>query len=229
MPVECFNHPGIAARGKCSECGHALCEQCKLTFKSRPVCEHCLETIRHRLATDATAVFEAPSAVTTIPDIDSQTATRSVDVVLEARESLQQANRPSEVRKVLQGSIVALIIGIVLSLLVAKIRSSFGYPIGFAHVIVGAAVGYGMVIAARDGGELQSIAAAVIAAFTLVSGIYFLANDQNSAAAGGIAPDMLTIGQFFGRVGNFPSDWIFVLFGVIAAFLIARKSRNEVG
>ena len=32
MPVECVNHPGTAARGKCSECGHAPYEQCKLTL-----------------------------------------------------------------------------------------------------------------------------------------------------------------------------------------------------
>jgi len=223
MPVECVNHPGTAARGKCSECGRALCEQCKLTFKSRPVCDHCLEFIRHKMATDASAVFDAPAAATAIPDIDSQTATRSVEVVLQARESLEEA-----MRRVLQGSVVALIIGVIMSLLVAKIRYQTGTPLGFMHVITGLVVGYGMVVGARDGGKNQSVAAVIIAAFTCVCGIYFYANEEFTHAPGAADGTMLTLGQFSDRVGNFPYDWIFVLFGIGGAFLVARTSRNEV-
>jgi hypothetical protein len=231
MPVECINHPGIAARGKCSECGSALCEQCKLTFKNRPVCDACLESIRHKLATDASAIYDTPAVATAIPDIDSQTATRSVDVVLQARESLKEASRPSDTRKVLQGSVIALIVGLILSYLIATLRYDWHYPLGFMHIFVGLAVGFAMVVGARDGGKLQAMAATIISAFSLVSGIYFLENFEytNTPAPGTTdQPAMLSLSQFFERVGNYPLDWVFVFIGVVAAFMIAKNSKNEV-
>lgn len=232
MPVECVNHPGTAARGKCSECGVALCDECRITYKNRPVCEQCLENIRHKLATDAEAVFEHKETEAEIPSVDSQTATRTIDVVIAARESLEASSRPSPMRLLLLGALIGIIIGMILAMLTAKVRYLTGWPLGFTYVLAGWAIGFGVTVGAHRGGRLQGMVAAVIAFATLILGIYLFFNDSYTpkmiSADEGPATIALSPGQFASMIGNVSIlDWLFVLGGVAAAFFMANRTNDD--
>jgi len=239
----CAYHEDRPSVATCSECGAAICEECRQEVAGHVVCAKCVENIRSRVA----AQIDSEQPVTPPSDVPQPVTTflgpSSADGPIASTPQIPEAAMATPSIPIPPPSPARIVVGIVLGLIVgwlgAFIRAQVMYraniQFGLIDSFIGFAVGYAVVMGSGRTGLVPAIIGGLIAFGAITYGWYlvygYALNDELVKLGGQEAANLF-------RMRSFPEeapgiirrwdlmDWVFVAIGVYGGFMTPFRATT---
>ena len=242
----CAYHEDRPSVATCSECGAAVCEECRQEVAGHVVCTRCVENIRAKVAAEieteqpATPPSDVPQPLTTFPGPPAveQPGAELLPPIAAATPSIP-IPPPSPARIVL-GVVAGLIVGWIGAWIRAQVMYRANIQFGLIDSFIGFAVGFAVMLGSGRSGIVPAIIGAVLSFGAITYGWYLfemyradavlvqlretLSEVAGTPVRGGIpsffdlAPDIIRSWRVM--------DWLFVAIGVYGGFITPMRSSG---
>jgi hypothetical protein len=219
----CAYHPDRSAVDRCVECRRDVCADCKTEVAGKPVCTACVEAIRTRVAAeigvgaaagtgDSAGGYGSPTAGDPYAAPTGYGTAHAMPNVI-----VQESPNPA---RLLAGIALGAAFGAVGAFLLKTFVYYTNFGLSYLNILVGGAVGFGVILGSGRRGPLTAIISAVLAFGAMMFSDYLL---WTSVIRDNFGPLV-----YFGRINvsqflELQKDqsvmhWVCVAIGVYAAF-----------
>lgn len=217
MASPCYYHPSVSSAGSCLPCGMPICADCTQQIAGRAVCGKCAPSFKARMEQQAASAQasgrQAPYAGYAPQSMGGAPAP--------PYSAAAVAREPSDMKLVLMGIGLGLVIGIVGAVAIEKILFYAHFGLSLLYVGLGYGIGWGIHrVVGRGGTGMALIAVSVMTVALCVSHLVWAQDILNMVRDAGRASDGATLFDAFpiamAHLGIM--HWVCIVFGLLACY-----------
>lgn len=179
MASPCYYHSSVSSTGSCVPCGMPICADCTQQVAGKVVCKKCAPSFKARMEQQmAAAPAASPSRQASYPGYAPQSPGGVPGAPTpQAYGGAAAVGGQSDIKQVLMGIGLGLVVGIIGAVIIEKILFYAGFGLSLLYVAMGYGIGWGIHRVTGRGGTGLALAAVGVMAVALFVGQLFYAQD----------------------------------------------------